>query len=208
LLCGSLADWNQVNNNGDTIAAGSVKLHGGGTVDGVTVTVLNARSHYNDPGPENWLEDGGTDPYFIHAVDDLMYALTADGPIAVRFGGLDTSLDYNVRVYALENTGGQPPINISVTDGAGTITRSGLDRVDLYNSLASLHPDLIVSAVSPDGSGNIDVSIDDLPATSSGYSMEAIVIEAIAAEEPAAVPEPGTLALVTLGAIGLVIRRK
>jgi alpha-N-arabinofuranosidase len=176
---GSLVDWNQLNNGG-TIPAGSVKRHGdGAVVPGATITVsAPATSGFNnDPNSSGW-GGTGTDPYYIPAADDLVY--TASGPLAITFGGLNDALNYNVRVYSLINEN-PAPIDINVTNGAGTISRTGLNRSALYNTVP-LSSDLIFSGVSTDGSGRIVISIDSTAAV----SAEAIVLEARDPALPAA----------------------
>jgi hypothetical protein len=190
---GSLADWNQLNNGG-TLGDGYVIRHGdGAVVDGVTISVsAPAASGFNNDANSSGWGGIGTDPYYIAAADDLVY--TVPGPLSVTFGGLDDELDYNVRVYSLVNEG-LAPIDIDVTDGAGSLSRTGLVRSTLYNTVP-LSSDLIFSGLSTDGSGNIVVSLDSTQA----LSAQAIVLEANAG----VIPEPSTLALAVLGLLGFI----
>ena len=167
---GSLADWNQLSDNG-TIPAGSVIRHKDrAQVRGVTIK-LAGRSGNNDDGNASGWSGIGIDPYYIAAADDLVFSVR--GPLVVTFGGLDPRLNYNVRVYSLINEA-LAPIDIAVTDGAGTISRIGLNRGALFNT-SPLSKDLIFSSVATDDRGRITVSID----SGSGLSAEAIVLEAV-----------------------------
>ena len=194
---GSLADWNQLSTDG-TIGSASVIRHGdGATVSGVTITLAGRSGNNNDGNASGW-GGIGTDPYYIAAADDIVYSIP--GPMSVTFGGLDNALDYNVRVYALINEG-LAPYDIDVTDGAGTISRTGLVRSTLFATVP-LSSDLIFSGVSTDGSGNMVVSLD----STQPFALNAVVLEA-----NVAVPEPSALLLTitaSLAFMGLALRRR
>jgi len=189
---GSLADWNQLSTNG-TIADGSVIRHGdGAVVDGVTITLAGRLGNNNDVNAANWPGMAG-DPYYIPAADDLVYSTTGY-LLTVTFAGLDDALSYNARVYSLVNEN-KAAINVGVTDGAGTITNTGLNRQTLYNT-APLSPNLIFNGVSTDGSGNIVATVS----STWHVNMEAVVLEAV--------PEPATMSLLALGGLGVFFRRR
>ena len=165
---GSLADWNQLSVNG-VISAGSVIRHKDkAKLRGVTIRLAGRNGNNNDRRASGW-SGIGVDPYYIAAADDLVFS--GRGPLAVTFGGLDPKLHYNVRVYSLINEG-LAPIDIVVTDGAGTITRRGLNRSELFRT-APLSSNLIFSGVAADANGNVMVSID----SAQPISAEAIVLE-------------------------------
>jgi len=191
---GSLADWNQLSTNG-TIADGSVIRHGdGAVVSGVTITLAGRNGNNNDSRAGNWPGMAG-DPYYIPAADDLVYSWPAPYLLTVTFGGLDDALSYNTRVYSLINET-LPPIDVGVTDGGGTILRTGLNRQTLYNT-APLSSDLIFNGVATDGSGNIVVTVG----STGGVSMEAVVLEAVGGGP--VIPEPATFLIWALGLLGL-----
>ena len=190
---GSLADWNQLSTNG-TIAAGSVIRHGdGAVVGGVTISLAGRGGNNNNDGnAANWPAMAG-DPYYIPAADDLVHSTTGY-LLTVTFAGLDDALSYNARVYSLVDEN-RPVIDVGVTDSAGTITNTGLNRQTLYNT-APLSSDLIFNGVSTDGSGNIVVTVN----STWHVNMEAVVLEAV--------PEPATMSLLALGGLGVFLRRR
>ncbi len=168
------ADWNTLTGVG-TITAGSVKRHGDGAiVDNVTIAVAASANpgQNNDSRCKGW-SGLGADPYYnSESYTDLIYAWgLAVNSLTTTFGGLNAGLKYNVRLYSLINES-LANINVSVTDGAGTVDRTGLNRITLYNT-APLSPDLIFSGVSPNGSGNIVITIT----SSAGLSFQAAVLE-------------------------------
>lgn len=192
----SLSDWNQLSGNGN-IGDGSVIRHGdGATVSGVTIALTNADGNNTDANTDNW-GGFGSDPYYVADARDLVFGT---GNLTVTFGGLDDALNYNIRVYSLINNDSfTADLNISVTDGGGTISRTGLGRNALFAAVP-LSDDLIFSSVSTDGSGNIVVTQSSLQ----NHSWEAVVLEA----NPAAVPEPSSLALMIATGSGAFFWRR
>lgn len=198
---GSLADWNQLSTDG-TLGAGSVIRHGdGATVDGATITLAGRDGNNDDGNADGWGgeigQTPGGDPYYIAAANDLIFDSNGSG-LTVTFGGLDNALTYNVRLYSLINNDSFPAtLSLSVTDGAGTINRTGLNRQTLYDTVP-LSSDLIFSGVSTDGSGNIVI----MQTSTQPHSFEAVVLEAIAV-----VPTPAALPA-GLAMLGLVAMRR
>ncbi len=167
---GSLADWNQLSDNG-SIPAGSVIRHKNrAKVRGVTIKLAGRSGNNNDGNASGW-SGIGTDPYYIAAADDLVFGVS--GPLTVSFGGLEPGLNYHVRVYSLIDEA-KAPIDIAVTDGAGAILRIGLNRSDLFKT-SPLSEELVFTSVASDDGGNINVSID----SEAAISAEAIVLEAV-----------------------------
>jgi hypothetical protein len=190
---GSLADWNQVhgNLNQTGISAGDVKLHGGGTVDGVAISFTNLQtgSFNNDGAAGGW---GGTagDPYYILAADDIYFHnVTPD--FGVAFSGLDNSLSYNLRSYTLIGNNGPTVYTYSVSDGGGTQNYSG-NNSSRWNAATLEVAGTVFSDLQTDGAGNITVTY----ASPNAFAMNAIVLEAV--------PEPTSLALASLGLCGLI----
>ncbi len=196
---GSIADWNQVSTGLNTtgITAGNVKLHGGGTVDGVTIAFTNLQtgSFNNDGGAANW---GGTaaDAYYELATDDIYFHNDADAAdFSVTFGGLDDSLSYNLRSYTLIGNSGGTTYTYSVSDGGGTQNYSGTNT-SRWTAGTLEAAGTVFSDLQTDGSGNITVTYSDPNA----LAMNAIVLEAV--------PEPSTTALLGLGGFALILRRR
>ena len=188
------ADWNTLATTATpSIASGSVIRHGdGAVVDNTTIALSGAGGEVGAIGPAAWT-GLGSDPYY----NSLSYTDFFWGSdMTVTFGGLDAGLTYNVRLYHLL-TEGTANVDLTVTDGAGFINRTNLDRSDLFDTVP-LSDDLIFNGVSADGSGNIIVNVN----STAGVSIEAVVLEAVA------IPEPTTTALLGLGGLALILRRR
>lgn len=173
---GSLADWNQVhgNLNETGISAGSVTLHGGGTVDGVAISFTNLQtgSFNNDGDAAGW---GGTagDPYYILAVDDIYYHNVA-ADFGVTFSGLNDSLSYNLRSYTLIGDSGSTVYDYSVSDDGGTQDYSGTNT-SRWNASTLEAGGTVFSDLQTDGSGNITVTYS----SPNAFALNAIVLEVI-----------------------------
>ena len=105
---GATADWNQVAGSANiTIGDGSVTRHGdAAVVDGMTINVNTTGNpgQANDANAAGWSGLSG-DPYYNdEALTDLVYGW-GPGNLTVTFGGLDPTLTYNLRTYALINEG-------------------------------------------------------------------------------------------------------
>jgi len=206
-------DWNDMDAN-SSISAGSVQLFGGGgatTIDGVGLSI-NGTGSANDLNTQGW---GGwtsspADPYYTAAAYPLVYSVNAGlgltgkaNELNLTVSGLDTSLRYNVRAYFLINET-LADFDIRVTDGAGSVLRTGINRITAYTTLSSpsdpLYADLIFENVSADALGNLIVSVG----ASESVSLQAFALEAIT--QP--VPGAGIAGLATLGLAGVARRRR
>lgn len=206
-------DWNNMDAN-SSISAGSVQLFGGGgatTIDGVGLSI-NGTGSANDTNTQGW---GGwtsspADPYYTAAAYPLVYSVNAGlgltgkaNELNLTVSGLDTSLRYNVRAYFLINET-LADFDIRVTDGAGSVLRTGINRITAYTTLSSpsdpLYADLIFENVSADALGNLIVSVG----ASESVSLQAFALEAIT--QP--VPGAGLAGLATLGLAGVSRRRR
>ncbi len=206
-------DWNNMDAN-SSISAGSVKLFGGGgttTIDGVGLSI-NGTASANDINTQGW---GGwtsspADPYYTAAAYPLVYSRNAGlgltgkaNELNLTVSGLDTSLRYNVRAYFLINET-LANFDIRVTDGAGSVLRTGINRITAFNTLSSptdpLYSDLIFENLSASALGNLIVSVG----ASEAVSLQAFALEAIT--QP--VPGAGLAGLATLGFAGVSRRRR
>jgi hypothetical protein len=206
-------DWNNMDAN-SSISAGSVQLFGGGgatTIDGVGLSI-NGTGSANDTNTQGW---GGwtsspADPYYTAAAYPLVYSVNAGlgltgkaNELNLTVSGLDTSLRYNVRAYFLINET-LADFDIRVTDGAGSVLRTGINRITAYTTLSSpsdpLYADLIFENVSADALGNLIVSVG----ASESVSLQGFALEAIT--QP--VPGAGLAGLATLGLAGVARRRR
>ncbi|MEX2213213.1 MAG: PEP-CTERM sorting domain-containing protein [Phycisphaeraceae bacterium] len=177
---GSLADWNVIANN-TTLAAGSVLRHGGGTVDGVSVSFGNMvlGNFNNDGASANW-PGTAADPYYVLAADDIYFHGNA-ADIQVTINGLDPSLDYNVRFYSLINNNGGSVERFVATDGAGTRT-SQVTRATRFGAAQLEAGGSVLNGLKVNGSNQLVVSVEDV--SSAFYPLNAIVIEATKAFDP------------------------
>ena len=194
---GSLADWNQVhgNLNNTGIAAGNVKLHGGGTVDGVAISFTNLQTgSFNNDGAAGGWGGTGADPYYILAADDIYFHNTAPD-FGVTFSGLDNSLSYNLRSYTLIGNNGGAVYTYNVTDGGGTQNYSG-NNTSRWNAATLEAAGTVFSDLQTDGAGKITVTYQ----SPNAFAMNAIVLEVV--------PEPSSLALLGLGGFIALRRRR
>jgi hypothetical protein len=206
-------DWNNMDAN-SSISAGSVQLFGGGgatTIDGVGLSI-NGTGSANDTNTQGW---GGwtsspADPYYTAAAYPLVYSVNAGlgltgkaNELNLTVSGLNTGLRYNVRAYFLINET-LADFDIRVTDGAGSVLRTGINRITAYTTLSSpsdpLYADLIFENVSADALGNLIVSVG----ASESVSLQGFALEAIT--QP--VPGAGLAGLATLGLAGVARRRR
>lgn len=174
---GNLADWNQFGALGgaaDNIAAGNVKRHGGGTFDNVSINFANAIAGRvnNDGNSANW---GGTagDQYYELGTDDIYFHGSATD-LQVTLGGLDTSLDYNVRIYSLINNSNTTD-RFVVSDGTGTLTAQNT-RSFRFNAPTLEGAGTVFNGVSLNASNELVVSVENVG--SAFYPLNALVIEA------------------------------
>ena len=207
-------DWNNMDAN-SSISAGSVRLFGGGgttTIDGVGLSI-NGTGSANDTNTQGW---GGwtsspADPYYTAPAYPLVFSSANTGlgligsanELNLTVSGLDTSLRYDARAYFLINET-LADFDIRVTDGAGSVLRTGINRITAYTTLSSpsdpLYADLIFENVSADALGNLIVSVG----ASESVSLQAFALEAIT--QP--VPGAGLAGLATLGLAGVARRRR
>ena len=158
--------------------------------DGVTVALTGGG--FNPAGENDWVglsTEGGSAPApFVDSVTtDLWFNATS-----ITITGLDTSLTYNL--YSVSQGGGSgydtsvetQTVTGDVVYGPSTMTRGDV-RVN-----GNFHTFL---GVSPDNTGQIVLSMDDSNAVSNGLLI-------------VAVPEPSTTALLGLGGLALILRRR
>ena len=113
---GSATNFNVIGTSGGSLLAGTViDYHDGAPRNGISIALSAVVGLNNDPAADNW---GGTaaDPYYVAEADDIAFK----APITLTVSGLDDSLSYNARVYALIGNNGHVTDTITVTDGAGT----------------------------------------------------------------------------------------
>jgi hypothetical protein len=158
----------------------------GVAVDGVTVTI--AGGGFNDAGENSWVGLGSAPAAFVDSVTtDLWFNGTS-----MTITGLDTSLTYNL--YSVSQGGGA---GFDGNDDTHTVTGdvvygpSTVNRGDA-RLLGDFHT---VLGVSPDGSGQIVLSLD-----ASNPALNGLLIEAV--------PEPSSTALLGLGGLALILRRR
>ncbi len=161
---GSATNFNILDTGATSITSGNVvKYSGTAVAQNVTVTHTGGGNFARDSGGDNW---GGVaaDPYYnSEAAGDIVYA-----GVQTVFGGLDTNLAYNVRVYALL-VGGPQSNNITVTgESVATDTTNSRTRFT-YGTLEEAG--LVFSNVVPTAGGEITIGAE--------VFYNAIVIEAV-----------------------------
>jgi len=192
---GPLVNWNSV--TGSTTITDPIRDSDGAPVVGVSVTFTNMQNlNFNNDGASgNW---GGTagDPYYSLGADDIYYhGVAAD--LVVTFTGLDPALTYNVRFYSFISNNGGNVERFVVSDGAGTQSVQNT-RSTRWNAATLEDAGTVFTNLSPNGSNQVTASVEDV--SSAFYPLNAIVLEAI--------PEPGTLLLLSVGLLGLAGKRR
>ena len=165
----------------------------GDTLTGVSVTVAGGGG--NPAGEDNWVglsTNGGSAPAeFVDSVTtDLWFNNTT-----ITITGLATGLTYNL--YSVSHGGGAGfdavedthSVTGDVSYGSSTHTR-GAARVS-----GTFHTFL---GVTPDGSGTIVLATTQPSGTNAAFN--GLLIEAV--------PEPSTTALLGLGGLALILRRR
>ncbi|MEM6259557.1 MAG: PEP-CTERM sorting domain-containing protein [Planctomycetota bacterium] len=195
---GSGAEANFVLLTGDVTGAATTDTTGGST-GGVTVSVVGAQGVMGES--DLGFGAAGTGDYGSFGITDLTYN---DGVfnniggatfITITFSGLDDSLNYDIVGFVnggntINNT---VPVTFSA-DGVDILTTGAATSGG--SSSGTLAP-AIISSASTDGSGVLEVtfSTNNTPFGIGGLTLTAV-------------PEPGSLALLGLGGLCVLRRRR
>jgi len=153
---GSATNFNVIGTSGGSLLPGTViDYHDGAPRSGVSIALAAAVGLNNDPAANNW---GGTaaDPYYVAEADDIAFKV----PISLTFSGLDGSLSYNARVYALIGDNGHVMDTITVTDGAGTQS-DARTRGARWAAATLEEAGGVFESLQTDGSGNIVITCNE-----------------------------------------------
>lgn len=163
---GSAAKFNIIQGGARTIASGSVVKWADGTTvaDNVSITHTGGANFVRDAGGDGWTGESADTYYNAEASGDIVYPGSA-----TVFGGLDTNLVYNVRVYALLSGG---PATNQITVTGATTKSDNTGRAARWSAATLDAAGLVFSNVVPNGSGEISVSCATF--------YNAVVIEAVA----------------------------
>jgi hypothetical protein len=192
-------NWNSFTAIG-TISTGSVVDLTGTTLDGVSIDLSTSGGAFFNPGTENWAGlsslGGSAPPEFVNSVTNDFGGTSGGNTWIITLDGLNTDLTYDIYGVTMVN---------AVTNRIDTLTVQG----DVsYGSSGILRSDSVLGdfhtflGVSPDNTGTITITVSD-PAYGNPI-ISGLLINAV----PTVIPEPSTLAIWSLGLLGLIAWRR
>lgn len=203
---GAETDFNVLNGNGN-LADGTVIDTNGSTLSGVSISLTGAFSDnapmgdgdvigYDTAAPGAYYD--GT-PYSDLSFNDGIFTSPGNA-FTITISGLSDALTYDIS--AIGRIGRLDGNTFSLTAGDNAVSDS-----DTYGNIAnvaggSINP-LSVSGATSTG-GVLTITFDD-PTDAEWYGVNALHVTAVSA---AAVPEPSSTALLGLGGLALILRRR
>lgn len=196
-----------------------VGVYDNGNYDEIDFTISSFNGADNTEGP---VVDHGTNPAQLLDLIGTFSAVGTGAVLAVPGDNTSTDKGYWEKFINGQTTPGNAiasfvnladlnPVNVS-RSGSGTQTTSGSKLTDIYGTSASLSGEWF--STSPDGvqAGTLLASIFVTPGADVSFNGEYATYDTItpfkAVTFTSAVPEPASLSLLTLGALGLLSRRR
>lgn len=185
--------WNSVGFNAGSSSDTVALLDKDGNATGATVTITDGFNWYNAAGSPAGTS-GDAAEFWQGGNDSLYIQVGGDDSAAFELTGLDAGVIYTLTYFASRDPAGDNRSGQLRATGASVVTSAELDAANNATEVVSFD-------VAADLTGKISVELLRGPSSTSDFTyLNALKVEAI--------PEPASLALLGLGGLCLIARRR